>query len=99
MCASIFVLRPAALRLQALAKELVALRPDVILAHSAQIAAALQQETRAIPIVFVNSQRSDRRRLRRQRGATGRQSHRPAALRGRHLRQVAGICSRRSPRA
>ena len=39
---------------QALAKELVALRPDVILAHSAQIAAALQRETRAIPIVFVN---------------------------------------------
>ena len=37
-----------------LAKQLVALRPDVILAHSAQVAAALQRETRAIPIVFVN---------------------------------------------
>ncbi len=39
---------------QVLAKELVALRPDVILAHSAQIAAAFQRETLAIPVVFVN---------------------------------------------
>src|SRR6476620_9847279 len=39
---------------QVLAKELVALRPDVILAHATVSAAALQQETRAIPIVFVN---------------------------------------------
>ncbi|HET9585598.1 MAG TPA: ABC transporter substrate-binding protein [Bradyrhizobium sp.] len=45
---------PGGAQAQALAKELVALRPDVILAHSAQIAAALQRETRAIPIVFVN---------------------------------------------
>jgi putative ABC transport system substrate-binding protein len=37
-----------------LARELVALQPDVILAHSTPIAAALQQETRTIPIVFVN---------------------------------------------
>ena len=36
------------------AKELVALKPDVILAHSAQIASALQRETRTIPVVFVN---------------------------------------------
>ena len=35
-----------------LAKELVALQPDVILAQSTQIATSLQQETRAIPIVF-----------------------------------------------
>ena len=54
MSGSIFALRPAAAQAQALAKELVALRPDVILAHSAQIAAALQRESRAIPIVFVN---------------------------------------------
>ena len=39
---------------QVLAKELVALHPDVILAHATGNAAALQQETRAIPIVFVN---------------------------------------------
>jgi len=36
------------------AKELIALRPDVILAHSTPVTAALQQETQAIPIVFVN---------------------------------------------
>jgi putative ABC transport system substrate-binding protein len=45
---------PAGAQAQALAKELVALRPDVILAHSAQIAGAFQRETRAVPIVFVN---------------------------------------------
>ena len=36
-----------------LAKELIALRPDVILAHTTPMAAALQRESRAIPIVFV----------------------------------------------
>ncbi|HEY1363233.1 MAG TPA: ABC transporter substrate-binding protein [Xanthobacteraceae bacterium] len=45
---------PAGTRALALAKELVALQPEVILAHSAQIAGALQRETRAVPIVFVN---------------------------------------------
>jgi putative ABC transport system substrate-binding protein len=35
-----------------LAKELVALQPDVILAHSDPISTALQRESRAIPIVF-----------------------------------------------
>ena len=38
---------------QILAKELVALEPDVILAHTERIVAALQRETSAIPIVFV----------------------------------------------
>ena len=37
-----------------LAKELIALRPDVILAHTTPVTAALQQETRTVPIVFVN---------------------------------------------
>ena len=41
-------------RISALTKELVALQPDVILAHSPPSAAALQHETRTIPIVFVN---------------------------------------------
>src|SRR5262249_38786151 len=36
------------------AKELIALEPDVILAHSAAVASALHRETSAIPIVFVN---------------------------------------------
>jgi putative tryptophan/tyrosine transport system substrate-binding protein len=37
-----------------LAKELIAAQPDVILAHTTQVAAALQRESRVIPIVFVN---------------------------------------------
>jgi putative ABC transport system substrate-binding protein len=37
-----------------LAKELIATQPDVILAHTTQVAAALQRESRVIPIVFVN---------------------------------------------
>jgi len=41
-------------RTEVLAKELVALHPDVILANSSAVAVALQRETRAIPIVFVN---------------------------------------------
>jgi putative ABC transport system substrate-binding protein len=40
-------------RYQTLARELVAMRPDVILAHSTPVVAALQQESGAIPIVFV----------------------------------------------
>src|SRR5258708_1481244 len=35
------------------AQELVALKPDVIFAHTPQVVAALQGESRAIPIVFV----------------------------------------------
>ena len=37
---------------QPFAKELVALRPDVIFAHTTPVVAALQRETRTIPIVF-----------------------------------------------
>ncbi len=36
-----------------LSKELVALRPDVIVGHSTPVVAALMQATRTIPIVFV----------------------------------------------
>src|SRR5215207_3893342 len=45
---------PAGARAQALANELVALQPDVILAHTVTVAAALQRETSTIPIVFVS---------------------------------------------
>jgi putative tryptophan/tyrosine transport system substrate-binding protein len=38
--------------MQRFAKELVALQPDVILAFATPVTAALQRETRAIPIVF-----------------------------------------------
>jgi len=44
---------PAAARAAELAKELLALHPDVILAFSTPVAAAFQQETRTIPIVFI----------------------------------------------
>jgi putative tryptophan/tyrosine transport system substrate-binding protein len=41
-------------RIRALAQELVGLQPDIILAISTPVAAAPQQETRIIPIVFVS---------------------------------------------
>src|SRR5436190_22049469 len=41
-------------RFRAFAKELVALRPDLIFASTTPVAAALQQQSRSIPIVFVN---------------------------------------------
>jgi putative tryptophan/tyrosine transport system substrate-binding protein len=40
-------------RARIFAKELVALKPDVILAQGTPVTAALQRETRTIPIVFV----------------------------------------------
>jgi putative ABC transport system substrate-binding protein len=42
----------ASAQAQLLAKELVALRPEVILAHTTPVTAALQQESSTIPIVF-----------------------------------------------
>jgi putative ABC transport system substrate-binding protein len=45
---------PAGAQVARLAKELIALQPDVILAHSAQVAGALFRQTREIPVVFVN---------------------------------------------
>jgi putative ABC transport system substrate-binding protein len=42
-------------RMQALAKELVGLQPDIILANSTPATAAVQRETRTIPIVFVTA--------------------------------------------
>jgi ABC-type uncharacterized transport system substrate-binding protein len=41
-------------RMQALAKELVGLKPDCILGHSTPVVTALMQATRTIPIVFVS---------------------------------------------
>jgi putative tryptophan/tyrosine transport system substrate-binding protein len=40
-------------RMRALAQELVGLQPDIILAASTPVTAAVQRETRTIPIVFV----------------------------------------------
>ena len=39
---------------QELAKELVAMQPDVILAHTTPVTAALQRASHSIPVVFVN---------------------------------------------
>lgn len=39
-------------RYPSLAQELIATRPDVILAHTTQVAVAIQRETRDIPVVF-----------------------------------------------
>jgi putative ABC transport system substrate-binding protein len=41
-------------RIRALARELVGLQPDILLAQSTAATAALQRETRTIPIVFAN---------------------------------------------
>jgi putative ABC transport system substrate-binding protein len=41
-------------RIRAFAKELIDLRPDVILGHTTPVTSALARETRTIPIVFVN---------------------------------------------
>src|SRR6266404_1135108 len=41
-------------RMQALAKELVELKPDCILGHSTPVVTTLMQATRTIPIVFVS---------------------------------------------
>jgi ABC-type uncharacterized transport system substrate-binding protein len=43
---------PAGVEVQNLAKELIALQPEVIFAQSRPVTAALQQETHTIPIVF-----------------------------------------------
>src|SRR5215831_1319225 len=42
-------------RIRQLARELVGLQPDIILANSTAVTAALQRETRMIPIVFAGS--------------------------------------------
>ena len=43
---------PAGAQARLLARELIALQPDVILTQSTPATAAMQQETRTIPIVF-----------------------------------------------
>jgi putative tryptophan/tyrosine transport system substrate-binding protein len=44
---------PAGTQAQVLAKELIALQPDVVLSQSSPATSALQRETQTIPIVFV----------------------------------------------
>src|ERR1041385_695319 len=47
-------------RFSALAKELIALNPDVIFAQSTPATATLQREARTIPIVFVEVRSEER---------------------------------------
>ena len=65
-----------------LAKELVATQPDVILAHTTPVTAALQRESRVIPDCVRECLRSHWLRLRRELGTTGRKFYRRAAVRG-----------------
>lgn len=46
---------PAGAGVLAIARELIALQPEVILAQGTPISAALKQETRTIPVVFVGN--------------------------------------------
>ena len=48
-------------QMQVLAKELVDLQPDVILANSTPVTAAFQRETQTIPIVFTRNLKIDYR--------------------------------------
>ena len=100
MSASTLALRMATwISTQVLAKELIALQPDVILAHSTPVAAALQRESRAIPIVFVNVSDPIGSGFSGEPGATGRQSHGPADCTRRASSESGWRCSRRSRRA
>ena len=74
---------------QELAKELVNLQPDVILAQSPPIAAAFQRESRAIPIVLCLSP-TQLAQASSELGQARGQSHGTVAIRGGHHRQVAG---------
>jgi putative ABC transport system substrate-binding protein len=81
---------PAGAQVQALAKELVALRPDVIFAQSRPATTALHRESRADPRSIRLRYRSNRRRLCRWPSAARWQRHRLPGLRAERHRQVAG---------
>ena len=63
-------------QMRAFARELIDLKPDLIVGMTTPAVAALVQETNTIPILFVNIVDSTRPRLRLQHGATWRQRHR-----------------------
>ena len=78
--------------------ELVALTPDVILAHGTTTVGPLLQATRTVPIVFPVVGDPVGRRLRRQPCAAGRQRHRLHRFRIRHEPGNGWNCSSRSRR-
>ena len=63
-------------QIQAIAQQLVNLKPDLIIAHSTPVAAAVQRETNDIPVVFCDGVRSGWKRLCRQPSSAGRQHDR-----------------------
>jgi ABC transporter substrate binding protein len=82
-------------RIRAFAQELVGLLPDIIVASSTPVAAALQRKTRTIPIVFVNV--SDPSLAPSPRGSTTRVGTSPASPFGKPRWEASGLnCSRRS---
>ena len=72
-----------------LAQELIASRPDVIVATGTPITATLQRETRAIPIVFTSVSDPIGAGFVASLARPGGQHNGYAALRGRHHRQMA----------
>ncbi len=76
--------------MQRFAKELVAFQPDLILTSSTPATAAMLQQTRTIPIIFVWVADPVGKRLRREPAAAGRQRDRFHPYRGLAGRQVGG---------
>ena len=77
-------------RVQMLAKELVVLRPDVIVAVTTTAGVALKRETTTGTGRVREGGRSDRQWPCRQPGAAGRQFHRIHPFRAEHGRQMVG---------
>ena len=78
-------------RVRAYAAELVASKPDVILASPSSVLAAVQRATRTIPVVFAQLVDPGRQRIRGEPRASRRQYHRVRRLRIRDRGQMAGI--------
>ena len=82
-----------------IAKEMVALQPDVIFVHSTGFVAAVARETRTTPIVFVNVSDPVGSGFVSKLATAGRQPDRPLLLKSRALPASGSRCSRRFLRA
>jgi ABC transporter substrate binding protein len=88
-------------RFRPLARELIARKPDVLFAQTPTAVAAMQRETREIPIVFADVSDPVGPGFIASLAATRWQSHRRHIVRGEHHRQMAGDAQgdRARPRA
>ena len=86
-------------RNQPLAKELVSLQPDIILAHTTVAARALQRETVTIPIIFVNVSDPMGAGFVASLARPGGNLYRHSALAKSGIVGSGWLCSRRLPRA